>query len=141
MRPFISVLILLVVSGCATVSPEIPERATPPNGLHSAESSMQPIEPDSEDAKARGDAQAVTLHVVPAIYPIKMLANKVSGSVLVEYIVECDGTVQIAKAIQQTNEEFGQAAIACVKKWKFKPGLKAGIPVRTRNQIPLVFTP
>jgi protein TonB len=72
-------------------------------------------------------------------YPKDLADLKIQGVALVDFIVETDGSVQYAAAIRQTNEEFGLAAVSAVKRWKFKPGLKNGVPVRTHMQVPIYF--
>jgi zinc protease len=74
-------------------------------------------------------------------YPIEMAGKKTAGDVVVEFFVEPDGSVQEAKAIMQTNEFFGRAAVDTVKQWKFKPGLKNGRAVRCRMRVPISFAP
>ena len=88
-----------------------------------------------------GDAQPVPIVQAIPVYPIDMLKQHLRGAVLVDFVVKTDGTVQNAIALKQTNESFGQAAVECVKKWRFRPGLKNGRPVPTHLQVPIDFEP
>ena len=72
-------------------------------------------------------------------YPSEMKKKDLTGEVVVEFIVEKDGSVQMAKVVKQTNAAFGRVAVAAVKKWKFTPALKAGAPVRFAMQAPISF--
>lgn len=92
-------------------------------------------------AKDGGGVVPVPVSRPLAIYPFDMLKQKVAGQVIVEFIVDTDGSVKSAKAVKQTNEQFAAAAVAAVKKWKFKPGMRNGKPVPTKLQVPIDFDP
>ncbi|HVS52551.1 MAG TPA: insulinase family protein [Opitutaceae bacterium] len=82
----------------------------------------------------------VELSRTKALYPPALAAKKLSAEIHVDFFVETDGSVQVATAVEQTNELFTAAAIDCVKQWKFKPGLRAGVPVRCHMQTTFTFT-
>ena len=88
-----------------------------------------------------GDAVPIVVKQVPPDYPKELAKKRIKGEAVVEFVVEKDGTVQTGKIVSQTDELFGRAALACVKKWKFKPGTKAGAPVRVLMQVPIQFGP
>lgn len=73
-------------------------------------------------------------------YPFELRRRGVSGEAVVDFIVDLNGDVQNAFAIRATHAAFGQAAVECVQKWKFKPGRKGGRDVNTHMQVPIVFT-
>jgi len=110
----------LIAANAATNPPESP--ASPPNRT-----------------LANGDALPVPMVQAFPVYPKEM--KKVRGKVVVDFIIEKDGSVQAATALEATSPQFAEAAVACVKKWKFKPGLRAGVPVRTHMQVPILFNP
>ncbi len=74
------------------------------------------------------------------VYPYSMRKQGVSGQVLVQFIVEINGTVSSAYAVRSTNKEFEEPAVVAVGRWRFRPGRKAGMTVRTRMEVPIVFT-
>ena len=73
-------------------------------------------------------------------YPFELMRKGIPGSAQIDFIVEVDGTVSNVKIENATHKQFGIAAAQCVAKWKFKPGLKDGQPVRVRSNIPIMFT-
>jgi zinc protease len=83
----------------------------------------------------------VPVYQARPIYPPEMIKQRTRGEVLVDFIVDIDGTVQNATAVKQTNDAFAQSAIDCVKQWRFRPASKAGKPIRTHMQVPIVFEP
>lgn len=72
-------------------------------------------------------------------YPMEMKVRGVEGRAVVEFIVANDGTVRDIKIVSASEEVFGPAAAAAIEKWRFEPGLKDGVPVATRMQIPMGF--
>ncbi|HVU34814.1 MAG TPA: energy transducer TonB [Opitutaceae bacterium] len=91
----------------------------------------------------RGDQ--VTRHVVPLVrtppkYPAALRKAGVTGEATVDFIVMPDGTVAQPTVFAATDPRFGEAAVACVKRWKFKPAERDGHPVATRMQVPIMFT-
>lgn len=72
-------------------------------------------------------------------YPFELRRQGITGAAVVEFVVDSHGNVQQVKVVKATQPEFGYAAAASIKNWKFKPGLVDGVPVNTRMQMPFVF--
>lgn len=75
----------------------------------------------------------------PPIYPVADRKARKSGVGWIAFIVDTDGTVIQAQVVRASAVEFGEAALAAVKRWRFKPGLKNGVPVRVRMLVPVMF--
>ena len=75
----------------------------------------------------------------PPQYPAAFRKAGLEGKATVAFIVDADGQVQEAESVNSTDPAFAAAAVAAVQEWKFQPGLKDGIPVNTRLQVPIVF--
>jgi protein TonB len=73
-------------------------------------------------------------------YPFEMRRAEIEGEVLVDFLVDTEGDVQNARALQSSHREFEAAAVQSVAKWKFRPGRKNGQNVVTRMQVPILFT-
>jgi len=73
-------------------------------------------------------------------YPFEMRRAGISGSVIVDFIVDTSGNVRNAYAQSSTQREFESAAVQAVSKWRFRPGKKSGKPVNTHMLVPIVFT-
>jgi TonB family protein len=65
-------------------------------------------------------------------YPYELKYHLVTGKVDLEYVVDTDGNVGQVRVLKATNEEFGQAATACILKWKFTPMIVDGHPVNAK---------
>jgi protein TonB len=72
-------------------------------------------------------------------YPFEMRHAGISGEVLVEFIVEANGSVRDARVVRSSQREFEAAAVQAVSKWTFRPGQKGGRNVATRMQVPIAF--
>jgi TonB family protein len=110
-------------------------------------SSHQPAPADSRTVGNlqvyRGDQ--VTRHAVPLVrtppkYPARLRDAGVQGEATIDFIVMSDGSVAQPTVFAATDPRFGDAAVACVKTWKFKPAQVDGKPVAVRMHVPIVFS-
>lgn len=72
-------------------------------------------------------------------YPAEAIAAKSEGRVLVEFVVEADGSVSRVKVKQSSDPRFDEAALAAVRQWKFKPGVDEKLPVAMAMVCPVEF--
>jgi TonB family protein len=87
------------------------------------------------------DQRPTAVYQAKAVYPQALYRAGISGQVSVGFIVDPTGSVQNASVVNSTHQDFNAAALAAVDKWKFKPGMKNGQPVRTRLEVTIVFDP
>lgn len=92
-----------------------------------------------ESPQYPGEYPPELVHSEAPEYPAGLKGPRIRGIVKLEFFVERDGSVQEVSVLEQTNKAFGRAAVECLKKWKFKPGIKQGVTVRARFEIPIVF--
>jgi TonB family protein len=78
---------------------------------------------------------------VDAAYPEARLADGVESNVVLFVTVEKDGTVSDAKVAESGGDDFDNAALEAVKRWRFAPAIKEGQPVRARIRVPFHFAP
>lgn len=76
----------------------------------------------------------------PPQYPYALRSKGVQGEAVVECVVTAQGEVTGVTVIRCTDPLFGEAAVAAVSQWKFNPGMKGGVPVATRMQVPIAFS-
>ncbi len=69
------------------------------------------------------------------------LARKASmeGLVVVQFVVEPDGSVSNIQVIRSAGRLLDEAAVKAVKQLRFKPGRQRGRPVRVRFSLPIRF--
>jgi TonB family protein len=75
-------------------------------------------------------------------YTAEAMRAKIQGSVMVECVVNTDGTVSNVRVIRSLDATFGldQEAIKAAKQWLFAPGTRNGEPVPVMVSIELTFT-
>lgn len=78
-------------------------------------------------------------HLVIPDYPERAKALGIRGIVLIEVLVERDGTISQAELIRSI-PELDQAALNAVRQWEYEPTVVAGKPVRVRLTVPITFT-
>ena len=72
-------------------------------------------EPDDEPAPLK------LLHKVDPEYPRALLAQQRAGSVLVQFTVRPDGSVDAPQALRSPDRKLSAAALNAVKQWRFGP--------------------
>ncbi|MBS0631500.1 MAG: energy transducer TonB [Verrucomicrobia bacterium] len=76
---------------------------------------------------------------VAPVYPRELRLLGISGEAVVEFTVEANGDVVNPVVIRATKEAFGQAAAACIVRWKYDPAVKDGQPVASVQRQTITF--
>jgi len=78
----------------------------------------------------------------PIQYPAMMQQSRIEGSVVLQFVVERDGSVrrETIETIRSTHELFEASAKAMVAQCFYRPGRLRGNPVRVLVQTPVNFT-
>ncbi len=72
-------------------------------------------------------------------YPDIARQAGLEGRVLVEAVIDENGNVIDARIQSSDNEIFNEAALAAMRKMKFKPAKQKGIPVKVKVIMPFIF--
>lgn len=73
-------------------------------------------------------------------YPVAAMERGVQGRVVVEFVVEKDGSMSNVKVIRSVDSDLDKEALRVVKSLsKFTPGTKNGQPVRAKYTLPITF--
>lgn len=74
------------------------------------------------------------------LYPENAVRRGIEGWVVVSFTISEKGEVEDVKVIDSSNPVFHKTTVNAVRKWKYKPRRKNGVPVRTENmQTQLTF--
>ena len=73
------------------------------------------------------------------VYPFEMRRAGLTGEVTLEFVVDPQGNVRDPVIVHSTHPGFEQPALDAVRRWKFKPGKKAGVAVSTRARQTMPF--
>jgi protein TonB len=76
--------------------------------------------------------------VAPA-YPAELRKAKIEGLVTLVCLLNEEGRVEDARIENSTRPEFEKPALDAIRKWRFRPGMKDGQPVRTYFRMPMRF--
>lgn len=77
-----------------------------------------------------GDVSApVAISQVPPQYPMMARSARVEGEVKLEAVIRRDGTVGDIRVVQGLRMGCTEAAIEALKRWRFRPGERNGVPV------------
>jgi protein TonB len=73
-------------------------------------------------------------------YPAVDRENNVQGRVIVNFIVERDGSATDVKAVRGPDQSLEDEAIRVIKLSKWKPGIQNGRPVRSYFSVPVNYS-
>lgn len=76
---------------------------------------------------------------VAPVYPPELRKSKIEGSVTLVFVLAEDGHVEEPRVENSSRPEFERPALDAIRKWRFRPGVKGGQPVRTYIRIPMRF--
>ncbi len=94
----------------------------------------------ARQTRAQKNRDTWVIHREPPVYPQEAKAKGISGSVIVEAVVDRQGNVSSARFIEG-DQIFKDAALAAVKAWKFQPPTSQGQPAERTTQIKMRFEP
>ena len=94
-----------------------------------------------QDANLKVDGLALLREWHPPVYPPSALKARQSGMVTVRLIIDEAGRVTAARAMDDSEKEFIEPALAAVKSWTFTPALEEGRPVACCVETLVSFSP
>jgi TonB family protein len=91
---------------------------------------------------AAGVTMPALISEVKPQYTAAAMRARIQGTVLLEGVVEPDGSVGPVRVVRSLDAAHGldDEAIRTVKKWRFVPAMKDGAPVRAVVKIEMAFT-
>lgn len=82
----------------------------------------------------------VLIHKAEAEYPEEARRARIEGVVILEAVINKDGTVGEVEIIKSAHKSLDEASIKAVKQYKFIPGKINGKPVRCFFTVSITFT-
>lgn len=73
-------------------------------------------------------------------FPASQQGKSKSGQVILSFVVNTEGGTEDIRVISSSHPDFEAEAIAALERSRFRPGLRDGEPVRTKLQVPIMFT-
>lgn len=73
-------------------------------------------------------------------YPDEALKKKEQGRVIIQFVVDKDGSIENPKVVRGVSSELDKEALRVVNEMpKWTPGKQKGVPVRVKYTIPIMF--
>jgi TonB family protein len=93
-------------------------------------------------AKEEGVTLPQVVREVHAQYTSEAMSQMIEGEVVLDVVVNSDGTVGDVAVKQSLDRIYGldESAVKAMKQWEFKPGTKDGKPVNVRVEVRMKFT-
>ncbi|HEY4087249.1 MAG TPA: M56 family metallopeptidase [Bryobacteraceae bacterium] len=100
-----------------------------------------PQNPDESDVMHVGNGVSAPelISKTEPEYSEEARAAKFGGSVLLRIVIGTDGRAADFEVIKSLGMGLDESAIAAVQQWRFRPGMKAGVPVKVQAQIEVNF--
>jgi TonB family protein len=145
LRP-LGLLILLLLTTClwsqsgSPAKPQTDDTSEKSAASQPVSKSDVPSPPVSDAAvSSSGDSTKLEpLTIQKAIYPTEAAQKGIQGQVWVKLLVSETGDVENVEVVSG-DPVLAKAAVDAVKKWKFKPFIKNGKPVKISTKMPLDF--
>jgi TonB family protein len=95
---------------------------------------------DPREAPAAISQPMATRKVDPA-YPLQLIKENVSGTVILYAVIHADGTVGNVRILRGVDDRLDHFASEAVTQWKFEPATKNGTPVDVEATFHIPFHP
>lgn len=87
-----------------------------------------------------GVTTPVPIRQVTPVYSTDAMRARVQGEVLVQCVVQLDGTVSDLRVVRSLGFGLDEEAIKAARQWRFQPGTRFGQPVKVEVLIGLSFS-
>lgn len=133
-------LLLVAVLALSALSSPAAQAAQMPDGTPQQTTDDVVSQPEVAPEFPGGAAKLYEFLGKKMIYPEAAAQKGVQGRVIVQFVVEKDGSVSNAKVVKGVDKDLDAEAIRVVKLLpKFTPGKTKGQPVRVWFTLPLTF--
>jgi TonB family protein len=94
------------------------------------------------DANSTADLSqpAATRKVDPA-YPLQLMRENVSGTVMLYAVIRADGAVSNVRVLRGVDDRLDRFASQAVAQWQFQPATKNGTPIDVEATFQIPFHP
>ena len=111
--------------------------------VHFAELNHESNNHDSNnhDSAAADLSQPTATRKVDPGYPLQLMRENVSGTVILYAVIHANGTVGNVRVLRGVDDRLDQSASRAVAQWQFQPALKKGSPVDVEATFQIPFKP
>jgi len=111
--------------------------------VHFAELNHESNNHDSNnhDSAAADLSQPMATRKVDPGYPLQLMRENVSGTVILYAVIHANGTVGNVRVLRGVDDRLDQSASRAVAQWQFQPAMKKGSPVDVEATFQIPFKP
>ena len=92
-------------------------------------------------APAANLSQPTATRKVDPEYPLQLMRENVSGTVILYAVIHADGTVGSVRVLRSVDDRLDQFASQAIAQWQFQPATKNGSPVDVEATFQIPFRP
>jgi TonB family protein len=96
---------------------------------------------NSSTSAANNLSSPVATSKVDPAYPLELMRQNVSGTVILYAVIHSDGTVGNVRVLRSVDDRLDQYASEAIAKWRFEPAMKSGAPVDVEATFWIPFRP
>jgi len=85
------------------------------------------------------DVAPVPIKMRNPVYPYELRKKNIEGEVVVEFVIDRDGKVVEAHAVQSPDPRLSTLAVDAIMQAEFRPAMRAGKPTTARMRLPITF--
>ncbi len=97
--------------------------------------------PSNPSGEATDLSSPVATRKVDPAYPLELMKQNVSGTVILHAVIFADGTVGTVRVLRSIDDRLDQFASDAIAKWQFQPAMKNGAPVAVEATFWIPFRP
>ena len=97
--------------------------------------------PHDANTPAPDLSQPMAIRKVDPAYPLQLMRQNVSGTVILYAVIHADGSVGSVRVLRGVDERLDHFASDAVSQWKFDPATKNGVPVEVEATFQIPFKP
>ncbi|HKF01655.1 MAG TPA: TonB family protein [Candidatus Sulfotelmatobacter sp.] len=97
--------------------------------------------PHDANAPAPDLSQPMATRKVDPAYPLQLMRQNVTGTVILYAVIHADGSVGNVRVLRGVDERLDHFASDAVAQWKFDPATKNGVPVEVEATFQIPFKP
>jgi TonB family protein len=97
--------------------------------------------PHDANSTAPDLSQPMATRKVDPAYPLQLMRQNVSGTVILYAVIHADGSVGNVRVLRGVDERLDHFASDAVSQWKFDPATKNGVPVDVEATFQIPFKP
>jgi len=117
--------------------------STAADSTPAAAASGQAVSSDhsSRDSSSGDLSSPVATRKVDPAYPLELMRQNVSGTVILYGVIRADGTVGSVRVLHSVDDRIDRFAGEAIAKWRFQPATKNGAPVPVEATFWIPFHP